>query len=304
MLQLRSTTPIEVTNLIKHYGQVKAVNDISLDMKPGEVFGLLGPNGAGKTTIIAVLMTLTRPTSGQAKLFGYDVTSGNRQAKTLAGFVPQETIGHGFFSVGEVLTFHSGYYGLGRNQDRIEFLLNRLSLKEHRDKKVNQLSGGMKRRLLIAKALVHSPRLLVLDEPTAGVDIELRSQLWEFVRELNKQGTSILLTTHYLEEAEGLCHRIGIIHQGQLKKVDDTKTLVRQLTLKEITFHLREPASKITDASLVTQDLKKAVFKVSHDVTVGDIINKHKLNIDDVQVREGRLEDAFRSIVWEKTRGT
>jgi ABC-2 type transport system ATP-binding protein len=302
-VEQKSSLPIELVNLVKHYGQVKAVNGVDLQMQPGEVFGLLGPNGAGKTTIISILMTLQQPTSGQARLFGNDVTLGRRDIKTLAGYVPQETISHGFFSVLEVLRFHSGYYGIKNNEEQITYLLKRLQLFDHRHKKVAQLSGGMKRRMLIAKSLVHKPRLLVLDEPTAGVDVELRAGLWEFVRELNKNGTSILLTTHYLEEAEQLCNRIGIIHHGLLRKVGQTQDLVRQLTTKEIILFLKNEVSPIQDKNLVCQDSEKVVFRVSHEVTVGDLIDKYKLPIRDVRIREGKLEDAFKSIIWEKNHG-
>ena len=204
-----------------------------------------------------VLFPFLRPSRRRHReklwIFDKKVSASDRSVKVLLGSVPQEIVSHGFFSVAEVLRFHSGYYGLSHNEPRIEFLLDRLGLQAHRDKRVRQLSGGMKRRLLIAKALVHKPRLLLLDEPTAGVDVELRNSLWEFVRELNRDGVSILLTTHYLEEAESLCHRVGIIHRGELLRVGETKGLVRQLTTREITFCLDTPMPLLTHPRLVEQ---------------------------------------------------
>jgi len=251
-------------------------------MNEGEVFGLLGPNGAGKTTLISILTTLEEPTSGEALLFGYPVERHSRTTKTLLGVVPQEIVSHGFFSVEEVLHFHSGYYGIARNQKRIDYLLEKLGLGSHRQKRVRQLSGGMKRRLLIAKALVHSPRLLLLDEPTAGVDIELRASLWEFVAELNQAGTSILLTTHYLEEAEQLCDRVGIIHHGKILEVGETNELICKLTMREVTLSLKNGESRIFRVSVATQ--------------LSTLLEENQIRLDevaDVKIREGRLEDAF-----------
>lgn len=297
------TLPLEIQNLVKDYGSLRAVDQVSFSIEPGEIFGLLGPNGAGKTSIISILDCLERPTSGTAKIFGQDITSGHAQTKSLLGVVPQEIVSHGFFSVKEVLRFHSGYYGLANNEIHIDFLLDRLGLREHAHKRVRQLSGGMKRRLLIAKALVHKPKLLLLDEPTAGVDVELRNSLWVFVRELNRQGMSILLTTHYLEEAESLCNRVGILDHGKLLRVGDTKSLVNQLTMREITFFFREAISTIQSPHLVSQDAQAVKFRVPNDVVLGQLMSDTHIPVEllkDVKIREGRLEDAFLNLV-EKT---
>jgi ABC-2 type transport system ATP-binding protein len=294
--------PLEIKQLVKHYGPVTAVDGVSLAVKPGEVFGLLGPNGAGKTSIISILTTLETATSGEAQIFGERVGPGNRRAKGLLGCVPQEIVSHGFFSVEEVMRFHSGYYGIADNHAHIDFLLRRLGLYEHRHKRVRQLSGGMKRRLLIAKALVHRPRLLLLDEPTAGVDVELRTSLWAFVRELNRDGVSVLLTTHYLEEAETLCHRVGILHHGRLRQVGETKALVKQLTAREITLELRGPERLVAHPRLVAKEGNLLRFQVPNDVTIGDLLVETRLPVEavgDVHIREGNLEDAFRTLLGE-----
>jgi len=301
------SAPISLKNLVKTYGegprQVKAVQNVSFEMKEGEVFGLLGPNGAGKTSIISILTTLEKPTRGTAKIFDQNVTESGRRAKVLVGCVPQETISHGFFTIEEVLTFHSGYYGLKNNSEQIHFLLNRLGLFEHRNKIVRQLSGGMKRRLLIAKALVHKPKLLLLDEPTAGVDVELRATLWEFVRELNKQGTSVLLTTHYLEEAESLCHRVGILHKGELKRIGETKALVRELTHRDVTVSLVKAIKELKNEYLISQNGTDLVFRLPYNVSVGELLSQISFPLEamrDIQIREGNLEDAFRHVLGGK----
>jgi ABC-2 type transport system ATP-binding protein len=296
------TAPLRITNLIKDYGPLRAVNNVSLEMKPGEVFGLLGPNGAGKTSIISCLVTLEEPTSGTCEIFGYDVQTHPKQAKMHVGFMPQEIINHGYFTVREILEFHSGYYGLPRNGERIDFLLNKMSLTKHQRKKVKALSGGMKRRLLIAKALVHNPKILLLDEPTAGVDIELRSSLWEFVEELRSEGISILLTTHYIEEAERLCDRVGILQEGRLKRLGETKDLIRDLTKRTIRLTITSRLGDVSHKYLKLQNDQELVFTVPHDLGVGDLLRELKLKseeVKDLHIEEGNLEEALKFVLEE-----
>jgi ABC-2 type transport system ATP-binding protein len=297
-------TPLEITDLRKTYkgGTVEAVKGVSLTVKGGEIFGLLGPNGAGKTTIISAITMLEKPSSGSVKVFGQDVLENPIFTKKQLGVVHQEIISSGFFSVEEILHFQSGYYGITKNKERIEFLLSKLALWEHRHKKVKQLSGGMKRRLMIAKALVHSPKLLLLDEPTAGVDITLRESLWEFVGELKKEGISILLTTHYLEEAEQLCDRIGIINLGELKALGDTKALIRQYTHKTVKVVLTDKHVVKSKYILQAQD-RELTLVVPHDKLLGEILSELEIPlplIKDVQIEEGNLEEAFLEVVNSK----
>lgn len=292
--------PLQITGLVKKYGAMTAVDQVSFHLEPGEIFGLLGPNGAGKTSIISILSTLERPTAGEAFIFGNNVARGARETKAFLGVVPQETVSHGFFNVREVLEFYSGYYGIKNNAKHIEYLLEKLGLRSHQDKRVRQLSGGMKRRLLIAKALVHQPKLLLLDEPTAGVDVELRNSLWSFVRELNQEGMSILLTTHYLEEAESLCRRVGILHQGKLLKVGDTRELVSQMTMREISITFNEPVGEIQSQYLVSRGANVLHFKIPNEVVLGELFQKTHLpvqNVKEIKIREGKLEDAFLNLV-------
>ncbi len=292
-------SPLYIQDLEVKYGSFEAVKKLNLELKVGEIYGLLGPNGAGKTSTIACLVTLEKPFSGRLSVFGHDVLSDTLAAKKLIGYVPQEVINHGFFDVQEIMTFHSGYYGLTANQEYISYILNRLGLFEHKTKKVKQLSGGMKRRLMIAKALVHKPKLLLLDEPTAGVDIELRSSLWTFVKELKEEGVTILLTTHYLEEAEALCDRIGVLHLGELLRSGATKDLIKDLTQRFLHLEFSEDLEINHEFLLSSEGLTK-VFKMPSNAKVGDIIKDlgdKVAAIADLHLVEGNLEDAFKAIV-------
>lgn len=287
---------LSVENVIKTYGQVEALKGVSFEIKPGEVFGLLGPNGAGKTSLISIIVTLETATAGKVKVFGHDPALEPRAAKMHVGWVPQEIINHGYFDVEEILRFHAGYFGVTKPEERIQFLLDGLGMWEHRKKKVKQLSGGMKRRLMIAKALIHSPGLLLLDEPTAGVDVELRTKLWDFVSHLRSEGLSILLTTHYLEEAERLCDRVAIIHKGALREMGPTRQLVEKFSRKKVTIKLREPKGTLKHNDLVSGQGTDWTFLVGMDKPLGGLLRELEISADqlnDVQVAEGNLEDVF-----------
>lgn len=295
-------SPLKINSLVKRYGDFTAVNNIDFEMKPGEIFGLLGPNGAGKTSIISCIVTLQEPTEGSCSIFGVNPAENPLPAKMLTGYVPQEIINHGYFTAEEILVFHSGYFRAWHNRERIHYLLHRLGLFEHRNKKVKALSGGMKRRLLIAKALVHKPKLLLLDEPTAGVDIELRASLWDFVRELKEDGLSVLLTTHYLEEAEELCDRVGVIHHGQLLKIGPTKGLIEQLTERQVSLIFKNPCDSLQSPYLKNVDGPSAQFVIPQDLGIGELLtslNCEMKDLVDVKISEGNLEDAFVKIIGE-----
>lgn len=297
-----NTPALDIQGLSKSYGKVKALENVSFQVNPGEIFGLLGPNGAGKTSLISIVVTLEKPTEGKVNVFGHDVVTHARLTKPVVGCVPQEIVNHGYFSVEEILTFHSGFYGRLRNKERIDYLLDRLRLYDHRKKKVKQLSGGMRRRLMIAKALVHNPKLLLLDEPTAGVDLELRHALWEFVRELNRDGLSILLTTHYLQEAEELCERIAVIHEGKLAKIGETKSLIRDLTSRTIRLALKsaEATQSVNHPLFIERQGNELLFSLPIGLAVGDFLHQTGIEtktITDIQVNEGTLEEAFMQLL-------
>ncbi|MBU6272878.1 MAG: ABC transporter ATP-binding protein, partial [Betaproteobacteria bacterium] len=217
---------IEIREVTKRYGKLQALRGVSLSIAQGEFFGLLGPNGAGKTTLISCIAGLARPGSGQIRVMGHDVVAQDQAARRALGVVPQELVFDPFFTVRETLRITSGYYGLRRNDDWIDEILANLDLTGKADANMRSLSGGMKRRVLVAQALVHRPPVIVLDEPTAGVDVELRQSLWSFVRRLNREGHTIVLTTHYLEEAQELCGRIAMLKLGQVVALDDTARLI------------------------------------------------------------------------------
>ena len=215
-----------VEHLTKSYGSLQALKNVSLDVKKGEFFGLLGPNGAGKTTLISILAGLCRPDSGRAFVMGTNVQTNFIEARRLLGVVPQELVFDPFFTVRETLRFQSGYFGIRNNDDWIDEIMTHLDLTSKANSNMRSLSGGMKRRVLVAQALVHRPPVIVLDEPTAGVDVELRQSLWKFISRLNQDGHTILLTTHYLEEAESLCGRIAMLKSGQIVALDTTQNLL------------------------------------------------------------------------------
>lgn len=283
---------LEVINLKKTYKAkvagrlVEALKGVSFKIKPGSIFGLLGPNGAGKTTLIASITTLEEPSSGEVLVFGDSVQTKPLKTKMNVGVVHQEVINTGFFSIAEILDFQSGYYGIYKNKERCDYLMHKLSLYEHRDKKVKQLSGGMKRRLMIAKALVHSPKLLLLDEPTAGVDVGLRESLWKFVHELKAEGISILLTTHYLEEAEEMCDQVAIINKGELLFDGTPQNMIADYSHKKLILCMKNG------------DIKELIE--SHKLGIAEVLEKHKIDIhqiQDIKIEEGCLEDAFSKMV-------
>src|SRR5215475_4068193 len=230
---------ISVSNLSKVYGTgFKALNNINLDIQRGEIFALLGPNGAGKTTLISIICGIVNPSAGAVSVDGHDIIAGYRKARSLIGLVPQELTTDAFESVWNTVSFSRGLFGKRKNPAHIEKVLKDLSLWDKKDNRVMTLSGGMKRRLLIAKALSHEPRILFLDEPTAGVDVTLRQDMWKLVRELQAAGVTIILTTHYIDEAEEMADRIGVISKGEIILVEDKTELMRKLGKKQLTLHL------------------------------------------------------------------
>jgi ABC-2 type transport system ATP-binding protein len=237
-----SPPAVRVRGLEKHYrtrsGVVRALDGVDLDIEAGEFFALLGPNGAGKTTLISILAGLARPTAGSAQVLGHDVLTDYRQARLGLGVVPQELVFDPFFTVRETLALQSGYFGLKRNDDWIDALLHHLGLADKADTNMRRLSGGMKRRVLVAQALVHKPPVIVLDEPTAGVDVELRQSLWAFIQQLNRDGHTVLLTTHYLEEAEALCGRVAMLKAGRIVALDRTESLLQAASERRLRLRL------------------------------------------------------------------
>ena len=249
-------TVVSISHLSKTYGSgFQALKDINLDIRKGEIFALLGPNGAGKTTLISIICGIVRPGDGSVRVGGYDIVSDYRKTRTLIGLVPQELTVDAFVTPRETAALSRGLFGRPANPEHIEKVLKSLSLWDKRDSKIIMLSGGMKRRVMIAKALAHEPDILFLDEPTAGVDVELRRDMWQLVRRLRETGVTIILTTHYIEEAEGMADRVGVIHRGELIVVEDKNELMRKLGKKRLTLNLHEPLERIP-AELEGYDLE------------------------------------------------
>ncbi|OGJ51874.1 hypothetical protein A2335_04780 [Candidatus Peregrinibacteria bacterium RIFOXYB2_FULL_32_7] len=292
---------ISIRNLHKIYANgTKALNDVSFDIKEGEFFGLLGPNGSGKTTIINILSGATRLTTGEVDICGCNILKYPEKIKMLLGVVPQEVTFDSFFDVNEILNLQSGYYGIRNNQKKIDELLERLSLKDKKYTNNRTLSGGMKRRLLIAKALVHNPKIFILDEPTAGVDVELRYGLWEYIKELNKNGLTILLTTHYLEEAENLCRKIAIINKGDLIALEKTKKLLKSMgDNKKMTLIFKEIVKSIPKEILpfnpqLKNDFEIIInFEVNNLMTVFENLRPLSTSLADINLEGQSLEKIF-----------
>src|SRR5690349_19417420 len=248
------TFAIEARNVEKRYGALRALAGVSLEVAEGEFFGLLGPNGAGKTTLISIVAGLVRATGGEVRVLGADVVADYRRARRLLGVVPQELVFDPFFTVRETLRIQAGYFGL-RADGWIDEVMEHLDLSAKADSNMRSLSGGMKRRVLVAQALVHKPRVIVLDEPTAGVDVELRQGLWQFVQRLNRDGHTIVLTTHYLEEAERHCHRIAMLKAGRIAALDSTQNLLARFSGLDLKLKLdRDSLPARLAAQVVSHD--------------------------------------------------
>ena len=293
---------IEVDRIAKSYGDVNALGGVSLRIEQGEFFGLLGPNGAGKTTLITIVAGLTRATSGTARVMGYDVVQDYRSARRALGVVPQELVFDPFFTVREALRIQSGYYGLRNNDAWIDEVMDHLDLTSRADTNMRALSGGMKRRVLVAQALVHKPPVIVLDEPTAGVDVELRQALWRFIRRLNQDGHTIVLTTHYLEEAEALCGRIAMLKQGQIVALDTTQNLLGRHSGCYVELRIDPDRLPEALAPQVTERLEGGAYRLAlrDYVQLEDLmaaLRAAQVKVVEMEVMQPDLEEVFVQIM-------
>lgn len=302
------TAALDIQNLHKTYHNgFTALQGINLRVEQGDFFALLGANGAGKSTTIGIISSLVNKTSGQVSIFGYDLDTQREQAKAQIGLVPQEFNFNIFEPVEEIIANQGGFYGIPRKQafERAASLLNQLGLWDKRREQARNLSGGMKRRLMIARALVHQPRLLILDEPTAGVDIEIRRSMWEFLAQLNANGTTIILTTHYLEEAESLCRNIGIIDRGELIENTSMKQLLNRLDTESYVFDLASPITALPVASNLCHfhlrdslTLEVTFHKTHYSLNkVFDFLNTHFVEIRSMRNKTNRLEQLFMDVL-------
>ena len=282
---------------------VKALDDVSFDIQQGEFFGLLGPNGAGKTSLISILAGLSRASSGHVTVHGHDVLTDYAVARRTLGVVPQELVFDPFFSVREALRIQSGYFGIKNNDAWIDELLSSLGLADKANANMRQLSGGMKRRVLVAQALVHKPQVIVLDEPTAGVDVELRQTLWQFIAKLNKQGSTVLLTTHYLEEAEALCSRIAMLKQGKVVALAQTSELLKAASSNVLRFKIDSELPKaLADKARITGRIVQFPAHNANEIEQYlAAIREAGLVAEDVEIRKADLEDVFLEVMSGKS---
>lgn len=296
------TPAIHLQQVHKSFGELDALKGIDLQIEQGEFFALLGPNGAGKSTLINILAGLLKPTQGHAKIMGYDVQTQYREARQLLGVVPQELVFDPFFNVREMLRFQAGYFGRGPANDAwVDEIIACLGLTDKAHTNMRRLSGGMKRRALIAQALAHKPPVIVLDEPTAGVDVELRQMMWEFIKRLNREGHTIVLTTHYLEEAEVLCSRVAMMKHGNIVALDSTANLLKSIPGKNLRLKLSGPSLpaellgmlKHQEANTFTLSLSD-VSQVEQVLTTLRLANNQ---VEDMQLLEADLEDVFVNLV-------
>ncbi len=295
-------------NVKKNYGQLKAVDGISLPIEEGAVFGLLGPNGAGKSTLINMLAGLVEPTAGSISAMGFDVIKDYQNARHSLGIVPQELVFDPFFNLREMLRFQAGYFGKGKSNDIwVDEIIERLDLTSKASTNMRMLSGGMKRRALIAQALVHRPPVIVLDEPTAGVDVELRQRLWSFIKELNKEGHTIVLTTHYLEEAEALCNRVAMLRTGKVVALDTTSNLLKKFAAKNL--KLRLSSKKIINLSKIIKGINFSIDrdfytfelrKITDVTKIISALNNSSIDILDMETVDQDLENIFLKLTGNK----
>jgi ABC-2 type transport system ATP-binding protein len=293
------TAAVEVTDVARRFGAVQALAGVDLTVECGEFFGLLGPNGAGKTTLISIIAGLTRANRGTVRVLGHDVIADFRDARRSLGVVPQELVFDPFFTVRETLEFQAGYFGLRNQSDWIDEILHHLGLSSKENANMRSLSGGMKRRVLVGQALVHKPPVIVLDEPTAGVDVELRQSLWQFIRKLNRDGHTIILTTHYLEEAEMLCSRIAMLKAGRIVALDSTQNLLSRV--EGITVRLAAPRIPATWRPRVVRE-EGGIFHIGLESYAElelllSALRADGVPIDELALEETDLEQVFLSIM-------
>ncbi len=303
---------LSITDLHKTYPNgFEALKGVNLEVEEGDFFALLGANGAGKSTTIGIISSLINKTSGEVSVFGHDILTATSQAKSCIGLVPQEFNFNVFEPLEEILINQAGYYGIPRNiaRQRAEKYLNQLQLWDKRREMARELSGGMKRRLMIARALVHQPKLLILDEPTAGVDIEIRRSMWEFLKKINKEGVTIILTTHYLEEAESLCNRIAIIDKGITKEQTDMKSLLASLNNETFVLDLNTNNKQLPDSvegcEMIATDEKTIEVTIAKTHNLNDLfktLSDHGIDVMSMRNKTNRLEQLFINVLNESTK--